>query len=315
MDTRADLTRRAGVWRTIFEQSDMTEVDRALLTLPLAGAAGGDAYGGLLETGALTMCAEQPTHRDVAEFAPTVLVSTPSEAVRLAERGSDTGDVRLVIVTGGPGGSLEVTRHTIEDRWGARCLDVYSVTELGVVGWGCPMRNNGIHLDDAALHLAVVDPDTDLPVAPGNVGELVVSTPTNWGTPLESFHTGDLVLLKPGACQCGRGPTWAEGGVLGRVAERLSVRGHVLLPSMIEQVVRRHPAVRDFSLRTYPRDGDHEVAVQLQTTDAIATESDSSRVAAEVSEDLRRSLGLLLQCDVVPPAQFNGRRARKLSRQ
>jgi phenylacetate-CoA ligase len=317
MDTRADLARRCGVWRSIFEKADLTEQDRVLLALPLASATGGDAYDALLELGALTMPAETPTHADVAEFAPTVLVGTPSGAVRLAQRGSDTGPVRLVVVTGQSGGSLEVTRHTIEDRWGAGCLDVYALTELGAIGWGCQRRRDGIHLGHPSLGLLleVTDPETDKAVAEGEVGELVVTTPDDWGTPLQRFHTGDLVRLRPDACLCGRGSAWAEGGVLGRVTDRVSVRGHILLPSMIEQVVRRHPAVRDFQLRTYPRNGDFELAVELHTTDAIASERDSSRVAAEVSEDLRRSLGLRLQCDVVPPAQFEGRRARRVSRQ
>ena len=53
---------------------------------------------------------------------------------------------------------------------------------------------------------------------------------------------------------------------------------------------------------------------------AIASEGDRARVAAEVSEDLKRSLGLRLQCDVVPPGaaasdQDAGLRARRLSRQ
>ena len=293
----------------------MSTSDRAFLAASVAWAIGADAYLGLLGLGALTMTLDRPTPEDVAEFKPTVLLSTPGEALRLVQPGSDAGPVRLVVVTGAPGGSLEVTRHAIEDRWGAPCLDVYALTELGVVGWGCTMRHDGIHLDDTALRFAMVDPDTAGPVPPGEVGELVVTTPDDWGTQLVDFHTGDLVRLKSGACMCGRGETWAEGGVLGRAAERVSVRGHMLLPSSIEQVVRRHPAVVDFRLRTYARNGDFEVAVQLQTTDAIASESDSSRVAAEVSEDLRRSLGLRLQCDVAPPPQNGGRRARRLSRQ
>lgn len=315
LDTRADLTRRAGVWQTIFQQAGLTTVDRVLLALPLASATSDDAAGGLLGVGALTMASDKPAPADVVDFGPTVLVSTPATALRLAQRGSDTAAVRLVVVTGAPGGSLDVTRHAIEDRWGARCLDVYALTELGALGWGCPMRSDGIHLEDSMLELTVLDPDTDQRVCDGEVGELVVTTPSDWGTPLEGFRTGDLVRLKPGTCQCGRSSAWAAGGVLGRVAQRVSVRGHVLLPAMIEQVVRRHPAVAEFRLRTYARNGDYEVAVELHTTDTIATESDRSRVAAEVSEDLRRSLGLRLQCDVVPPAQFVGRRARRLSRQ
>ena len=112
----------------------------------------------------------------------------------------------------------------------------------------------------------------------------------------------------------------AEGGVLGRVTERVTTRGVAILPSTIEHVVRRHPAVVDFRMHVYKRGGSYELAVQLEPDDAIASESDRARVAAEVCEDLRRSLGLLLQCDMVAPSRFAddqdaGRRARRLSRQ
>jgi hypothetical protein len=93
----------------------------------------------------------------------------------------------------------------------------------------------------------------------------------------------------------------------------------VLLPSTIEQIVRRHPAVVDFQLRTFEVRGDCEVLVLVETTASIASEGDRARVAAEVSEDLRRSLGLRLHCDVLPPGSpaselDPGRRARRLNR-
>jgi phenylacetate-CoA ligase len=277
---------------------------------------GADAYLGLLELGALTMAADPVAPGDVEQFGPTVLVSTPTNCLRLVRQGDDSSDVRMVVVTGEPGGSLEVTRRRIEQRWGAYCLDIYALTELGPVGWGCRQRSDGIHLDDSVLTFEVVDPDSERPIAPDELGELVVTTPSDWASPLRNFRTGDLVRVSTGECMCGRAAVWADGGVQGRVADRLRVRNRVLLPGMIEQVIRRHPAVVDFHVRVYGK----QIAVQLEATEVIASEGDRARVAAEVAEDLRRSLGVRLQCDVLPAGevasgQDAGGRARRLSRQ
>jgi phenylacetate-CoA ligase len=290
----------------------------------VSSTVGADAYVALLELGSLTLASDDTSLAVVREFAPTILIATVSDALRLAYAAAlaqvDLAEtpVRLVIVTGEPGGSLPVTRRILEGRWGAACLDVYALTELGVIGWGCGDRGDGLHFDDRQLGLQVLEADGDEEVDPGELGELVVTTPETWGTPLANFHTGDLVRLAPDSCACAGG-AWAVGGVLGRVSERMLVRGTVLLPSTIEQVVRRHPAVVDFQLRTFVVRGECEVLVLVETTPSIASEGDRARVAAEVSEDLRRSLGLRLHCDVLAPGSpaselDAGRRARRMNR-
>jgi phenylacetate-CoA ligase len=285
-----------------------------------------DAQLALLEMEGLTLACECTALADVLDFAPSVLIGTLSDSLRLTRLAAAAhvelvdGSLRLLIVTAEPGGSLEVTRRLLVDRWGAACLDVYGLTELGVIGWGCSERGDGIHLDDVSLELSAVNSETHQPVGEGELGELVLSTPADWGTPLSGFRTSDLVRLRHGACSCGRGSTWAEGGVLGRVTDVLPIRGQIILPSSIEQSIRRHPAVDDFSLRAYELHSECEVTVQLEVTGAVASEGDRARVAAEVAEDLRRSLGLRLHCDVVAPGAISsthipGRRAQRLIRQ
>jgi phenylacetate-CoA ligase len=306
-------------------QGGVSSDDQALLALRLNWAIGSDAYLALLEQGVLTQCCDGPSLDDIRNFAPTVLIATVSDALQLTHAAAlehfdlAESSVRLVIVTGEPGGSLPVTRRAIEGRWGAACLDVYAVTELGVVGTSCPARGDCLHLDDSLLHFELLDPDGDGPRAPGELGELAATTPDGWGTPLTNFRTGDLMQLTRGACGCA-GRLVVEGGVIGRVRERMLVRGAVLLPSTIEQIVRRHPAVVDFRLRTYLVQGECEVLILVEPSPAIASEGDRARVAAEVSEDVRRSLGMRLPCDLLAPAsaatdQDAGRRARRLSRQ
>jgi phenylacetate-CoA ligase len=297
-----------------------------LCTLPAFWAVGWDCLLATFDFGALVMAADGVSVKDVVQFAPTVLVGTPTDTLRLAWAASGRAAVdhlvipavRLVVLTGEPGGSIGGTTRRIEEALGAQCLDVYALTESGVVGWGCAVGGS-IHLNDNDFAFIAIEPDTQQSVADGEPGELVVSTLTRRSVPLVRYRTGDVVQLTHAPCDCGRSSVRANGGVLGRVTERMMVRGISILPSTLEHVIRRHPAVAEYHLLVYQVHGEYEVGVQLEPDEAIASEGDRARVAAEVSEDLRRSLGLRLSCDVVPPGsltdQDRGRRARRLSRQ
>jgi phenylacetate-CoA ligase len=287
--------------------------------LPAASATAQDCLSAALDVGAVSMVADRATVEDLRAFAPTVLIASPRDALRLGRQGDlADGSVRLVVVSGQPGGSISSTRRRVEHGLGARCLDVYASTESGVVGWGCTAAG-GLHLTEDEFVVECLDPKSGSPIPDGSVGELVLTTRDEQRTPLVRYRTGDLVQLSHVPCGCGNPNVRAESGVLGRIAERLLVRGVELLPSTVEQVVLRHPAVADYGIVEYRVRGECEVGVQIEADDAIATEGDRARVAAEVSQDLRRSFGLRLQCDVVPPgtivSQADGRRARTLRRQ
>ncbi len=206
----------------------------------------------------------------------------------------------------------------IEEQFGARCLDVYHLVEAGVVGWGCTV-GDAIHLNEDEFAIESIEPHGDGPVDDGHLGELVLTTRTERGTPLVRYRTGDLAQISQATCACGSTLGRAEGGVRGRLSERFMVRGVEVLPSTIEHVVRRHPAVIEYHLLVYQVRGECELGVKIELDGAIASEGDLARVAAEVGEDLRRSLGLRLQCEVTPPGSLNdqdaGRRARRLRRQ
>lgn len=307
----------------MLEGAGVTTSDRVLARLAADSATVRDAYAALVEIGSPVFLSEDASLVEVVEFAPTVMIGTLTDTLELAHAAAlqridlFEGPLHVAVITGEPGASLEITRRLVEDRWGASCLDVYALAELGVIGWGCSQRHDGIHLDDRQLALEVLQPENDEPVPDGELGELVLTTPEDWGTPLRRFRTSDLVRLCPGACRCGVGAAWINGGVLGRVEERLRVRDTVILPSTIEQVVRRHPAVVDFALRAY---GEGRVSVYLETTPALSSEGDRSRATAEVAEDIRRTLGLRLPCEVVAPGVLSatrlpGVRAGRLTRQ
>jgi phenylacetate-CoA ligase len=258
------------------------------------------------------------------EFAPTVLITTPTEALRVARQAAEQkldlteASVQRVVVTGEPGGSIGNTRRSIEERFGAACLDVYALTEVGVVGWGCGAAN-GIHLNQHDFVVEVIGLDSEREFEAGELGELVLTTRGQRSTPLERYRTGDLVRPSREPCTCGGDSIKVAGGVLGRIGEYVVVRGVEMLPSLVEHVVRRHPAVADYRLRIYQVRGGSEISVEIEPDQAIASEGDRARVAAEIGEDLKRSFGLRLQCDVVAPGSLGdqdaGLRARRLRRQ
>jgi phenylacetate-CoA ligase len=324
LDTRQDLTRRAQAWRAALVAGGATPSDRVLLALPTQWAVGWDCLSALPDLGGVTALMPRPGLADIVDFAPTVLITTPTDALRLArlaaERQVDLTDtaLRRVIVTGEPGGSIGNTRRLIEERFGAACHDVYALTEAGVVGWGCG-ATDGIHLNEQDFDVEAIGLDSERKFDAGQLGELILTTRGERSTPLERYRTGDLVRLTRAPCACGGAWITAIGGVLGRVVECFVVRGVEVVPSMVEQVVRRHPAVADYRLCVYRVRGESELGIQIEPDQAIASEGDRARVAAEVSEDLKRSFRLRLQCDVVPPNSLGdqdaGLRARRLRRQ
>jgi phenylacetate-CoA ligase len=325
LDTRADLASRAYAWRTVLASGGVSESDRILHALPSGSAVAQDCWLAALELGALSIGTQDLKLDDVGNFEPTVLVCTPTDALALAHAAVEhqtelaDGPLALVIVTGEPGGSIGPTRRRIEDQFGARCVDVYQLIEAGVVGWGCTGTARGIHLDADEFEIESIEPDGDRPVDDGQLGELVITSRSARGTPLVRYRTGDLVQLSRDMCTCGSTSARAEGGVRGRLSERLRVRGVDLLPTSFELVVRRHPAVVDYRVKVYQVRGECEVGLQLELNGAVASEGDLARVTSEVGEDLRRSLGLRLQVEAAPPGSLNdqdaGRRARRLSRQ
>jgi len=87
----------------------------------------------------------------------------------------------------------------------------------------------------------VVHPGTGDPVAPGEVGEVVV-TPLPPEYPLIRFATGDLSALLAGPSPCGRTNHRIKGW-LGRADQTTKVRGMFVHPEQVAEIVRRHKSI------------------------------------------------------------------------
>jgi phenylacetate-CoA ligase len=75
-------------------------------------------------------------------------------------------------------------------------------------------------------------------VAPGEVGELVLSNLCTESVPLLRYRMKDLVRFNPEPCDCGRTFLRLDGGILGRSDDMFQFAGVNIFPSGIENLIR-----------------------------------------------------------------------------
>ena len=175
------------------------------------------------------------------DFKTTALVCTPSYALIIAdtmmEMGVNPNGLSLRVGLFGAEPWSEAMRHEINEKLGIRATDNYGLSEVmgpGVAG-ECK-ECNGLHIAEDHFLLEVLDPDTLEPVAPGEVGELVVTTLTKEAFPMIRYRTRDLTRLIPETCPCGRTFTRMQR-IMGRTDDMLIIKGVNVFPIQIEKVL------------------------------------------------------------------------------
>ncbi|HZU40778.1 MAG TPA: AMP-binding protein [Solirubrobacteraceae bacterium] len=190
----------------------------------------------------------------IRDFGATVVASTPTYALRLAQEAAAQGidlrasPVKRLILSGEPAGSIPQTKALIEEQWGAKAYDTAGMTEIGTIMiFECAEQPGGTHIIEDHVIEEVIDPHTLEPVPYGERGERVVTSFGRGALPLIRYRTGDLVCRVPASqCSCGRGFDIYEGGIQGRVDDMKLVRGTNVYPRAIEAIVREFPEVDEF---------------------------------------------------------------------
>ncbi len=183
--------------------------------------------------------------RTIADLKPVGYVGTPSFLKILCDKaeaqGLDIGSLKRALV--GAEALPSALRAEFENR-GLKVLQCYGTAELGLIAYESTDAEGrvceGMLLDEGII-VELVEPGGSVPVAPGEVGEVVVTT-LHAEYPLIRFATGDLSALLPGRSPCGRTGARLRGW-LGRADQSTKVRGLFVHPSQIAEILRRHPGV------------------------------------------------------------------------
>lgn len=231
--------------------------------------------------------------RQIVEFGATVVASTPTYALRLAQEAQRLGidlpgsAVQRLILSGEPAGSIPQTKALIEDQWGAKAGDTAGMTEIGtIMMFECSHQPGGAHIIEDHVIEEVVDPETGEPVGYGEQGERVVTSFGRGTLPLLRYRTADLVKKVPAStCTCGRTFDLYEGGILGRVDDMKLVRGTNVYPRAVEAIVREFPEIEEFQLLLTREGIRDEITLRVEVAEQIG-ESDWPTMADRLGKEL-----------------------------
>lgn len=177
---------------------------------------------------------------------------------------------------------------------GFRAYNTYGSTESGGpnVGTSCPHSHSRdeMHLiNEDTILTEILDPKTLKPVGPGEVGEIVVTTLGKEASPVVRWRTRDLVRISdnPYDCECGRHGFPTIGRIIGRSDDMLKVRGVIVFPSQVEDVIAGTPGTVKEAWQIYV---DTKESTPKTMTVAIECEAGYNGEPADLADTVAGSL-------------------------
>ncbi len=174
----------------------------------------------------------------IAHFKPSGYLGTPDFLKILldaaAKTGKDASSLRRALVSGAALPSS--LRQELATRGLAVC-QCYATADIGVIAYESEARE-GMIVNETLL-VEIVRPGTGDPAAPGDVGEVVV-TSFNPDYPMIRLATGDLSMAMARRSPCGR-TNMRLAGWMGRADQTTKVKGMFVHPGQVADIGKRHP--------------------------------------------------------------------------
>ncbi|CAK7012254.1 MAG: Phenylacetate-coenzyme A ligase [Desulfovibrio sp.] len=256
------------------------------------------------------------------DFGATAVCCTPSYILFLyeaaLEMGIDIKDLPLRIGIFGAEPWTEEMRQDIESKLGVDALNIYGLSE--VMGPGVSMEcleaKKGMHIWEDHFLPEIIDPVTGATKAPGEVGELVLTTLTKEGIPLIRYRTRDMTTLDYTPCACGRTHV-RMGRILGRSDDMLIIRGVNVFPQQIEALLLEMEGVSPhYQIEVRREDSLDIMEVKVEFSDEMFV-SDEVRHIQKRESDIQKAikdfLGVTAKVRLVEPkslARYEGKSSR-----
>lgn len=191
------------------------------------------------------------TYRPAAYTGTADFLKILLDAAEKAQR--DVSSIKRALVSGAafpPSLQAEIKARGID------AYQAYATADLGIIAYESAARDGLILNED--LILEIVTPGTGTPVAPGDVGEIVV-TSLDPHHPWIRLALGDLTAALPGRSGCGRSNMRIKGW-MGRADQATKVKGMFVRPEQIAEIGKRHPELGRLRL-VVSRAGENDVMV------------------------------------------------------
>ena len=171
--------------------------------------------------------------------------------------------------------SLNLLGNQIKSKWDVELYATYSSTEMGATFSECEYGVGG-HVHPELIIVEIIGED-NLPVADGEIGEVVVTTLGVEGMPLLRFRTGDICAKIIDKCPCGRN-SYRLTPLVGRKNNMIKLKGTTLYPPAMMDVLNNTPFVSNYVI--YVKDskqGTDEVVVKIGLNDEYVSQNSRYR--------------------------------------
>lgn len=242
------------------------------------------------------------------DFPADFLCCTPSYALYLAESFEKEGiDPHSIPLRGGLYGAemwTEEIRDKLEKKFGISAQNIYGLTE--VMGPGvsteCHIKD-GMHIAEDHFYPEIIDPKTLEVLPEGSEGEIVFTTLTKTGMPVIRYRTKDISSLCYDKCECGR-TTVRMSRITGRSDDMLKVKGVIVFPKQIEEVIMKmdelSPAYQIIVSRPDTLD---MIEVQVEIDQSTFKDSivDLEGFKRKISKKIKEAIGIGVKVTLAEP--------------
>lgn len=243
------------------------------------------------------------------DFGSTVLTCTPSYSLFMAEAAVEEGiDFRSLQLRVGIFGAepwSESMRKEIEEKLNLSAIDIYGLSEIMGPGVAieCIEAKNGLHIWEDHFIAEIINPESGMPVAEGDKGELVITTITKEGIPLIRYRTRDITSITREPCVCGR--THARiARMSGRSDDMLIIRGVNVFPSQIESILMEIEGVEPHYLLIVDRKDNLDILeVQVEVDERLFSDEIKhlQHLSQTIEKEIKDLLGVTCKVRLVEP--------------
>lgn len=256
--THSDLERLAYNEYLSFQLMELNNLDKVqlLLTLDKQFMAGIAYYSGLRKLGA-TVIRSGPGQSEkqwelISNLGTTTLVAVPSFLLKMLDKRPVTipQSLKKVLAIGEPlkeeNGNPTTLAQKIKEQLDVQLYGTYAATELQTAFTECTFSCGGHHHPEL-IYIELLD-DENNPAAPGEAGELTITTFKVKGMPLLRYKTGDIFKISEAPCSCGR-KSVRLSGLLGRKKQMIKYKGTTFYPPALENLLYQVPNISEYGLR------------------------------------------------------------------
>ena len=311
--TQKDISDWADMFARCYELAGLTQLDRVQICvgygLWTAGAGfqlGCERFGAMalpLGPGMLDIQLQMLT-----DLGSTCLCSTASMALLLGEeveKQNLRGRIKLKRSIFGAEAHTKKMRQRFEEALGVEhSFDISGMTEIYGPGAGIECEaHEGIHYWGDYYILELIDPVTLAPAAPGELGEMVITSLRKEASPLIRYRTRDMTRLIPGACPCGCSMPRHER-IQGRSDDMIIFRGVNIYPGQVAAVLEKHPQMQGEYQIVLSRSGGLDHMVVRAERRAETPEAESATLAKAVGEDIKSQILVTAKVEILAPGSL-----------